>query len=450
MNYSQVTRKSSGVNWIGEIPNHWKVGRLKKGVSLIINGVWGNEPNEDGNDIYCVRVADYNRVNMSINESNLTNRSIELKDRVLRILEHGDLLIERSGGGERQPVGFVVRFTGDYQAVFTNFMSRLKMSPYADSNYLKYIFKAMYDSRSNTKSIKQTTGIQNLDLESYLNESIPYPPIDEQVTIAGFLDKETSKIDTLIDKKQRMIELLQEKRKALITDAVTKGLDPSVPMKDSGIPWLGEVPVHWGIKKIKHLSPFVSRGISPMYTEESKFPIINQSCIRWDGIVLESVKFSANDKPEQLKGYLHHLDVLMNSTGTGTLGRVALIEQPKNIIADSHVTIIRSNKKLLNPYFLKYLLSTQTYQGFIYSYAVTGATNQIELSREKLREVPLYIPLLEEQERIVTSVLRQEQNINKVIKKIKSQITKLQEYRQALITAAVTGKIDIREKKISS
>ncbi|MCB0535797.1 MAG: restriction endonuclease subunit S, partial [Saprospiraceae bacterium] len=121
------------------------------------------------------------------------------------------------------------------------------------------------------RSIKQTTGIQNLDTSSYFKEIVCLPPLEEQQAIAAWLDERTARIDTLIAKKQRLIELLQEKRQAIISKAVTRGLDPHVKLKDSGIPWLGEVPEHWEVKRLKHLSVFVtsgSRGWAEHYADE--------------------------------------------------------------------------------------------------------------------------------------------------------------------------------------
>ena len=120
--------------------------------------------------------------------------------------------------------------------------------PVADDHwprYLAYLHAALYAAKINTRSIKQSTGIQNLDSSSYLNESAGLPGLSEQRAIADFLDRETARIDALVAKKERLIKLLQEKRTALITRAVTRGLDPTVPMKDSGVEWLGEIPAHW-------------------------------------------------------------------------------------------------------------------------------------------------------------------------------------------------------------
>ena len=134
------------------------------------------------------------------------------------------------------------------------------MSPHPSfsGSYLNYVFSRFYSGNINYCSIKQNTGIQNLDSASYLSEKFGFPSLPEQEKIAAFLDYETAKIDALIEKQQRLIELLKEKRQAVISHAVTKGLNPNAPMKDSGVEWLGEVPAHWNVSRIKNIAQLES------------------------------------------------------------------------------------------------------------------------------------------------------------------------------------------------
>ena len=156
-------------------------------------------------------------------------------------------------------------------AVCSNFVARMPVADGYNPRYLTYLHAGLYAARINTRSIKQSTGIQNLDSESYLNEPVGLPRGTEQRAIASFLDRETAKIDGLVERKKRLIKLLQEKRSALITRAVTRGLDPNVPMTDSGVEWLGEIPAHWEVKRIKNVSAFVtsgSRGWAEFYSDK--------------------------------------------------------------------------------------------------------------------------------------------------------------------------------------
>ncbi len=244
--------KDSGVEWLGEIPSHWNLYSLKRSVDKCTNGFWGSEP--DGrNDLCVLRVADFNRDNFTINEDKLTLRSVLPKEAESRLLKKGDLLIEKSGGGEKTLVGCVVQFDKDFPAITSNFVAKMTPNVITDSKYLTYAFAHLYSGRVNFPSIKQTTGIQNLDSEAYLMEKFGFPSKNEQIQIANFLDHETAKIDHLIEKQKQLIELLKEKRQAVISHAVTKGLDPNVPMKDSGVAWLGEVPEHWEVVKLKYV-----------------------------------------------------------------------------------------------------------------------------------------------------------------------------------------------------
>ena len=244
------TYKYSGVEWLGEIPSHWDVRRIGATVTGCQNGVWGEEAN-GVDDVICVRVADFDRVQFRIRLDQPTMRSIEPRVVQSRRLRGEDLLLEKSGGGDKQPVGAVVMYDHREPAVCSNFVARMSVAEGYHPRYLTYLHAALYAARINVRSIKQSTGIQNLDSGSYLNESVGLPREWEQCAIAEFLDRETAKIDGLVARKERLIELLREKRAALITRAVTRGLDPNVPVKDSGVEWLGDIPAHWDVKRTK-------------------------------------------------------------------------------------------------------------------------------------------------------------------------------------------------------
>ena len=216
--------RPSGVDWLGEIPEHWAVQRLKWSVSDTVNGVWGDEP--DGkNDVPCVRVADFDRRKFRVNLAQPTLRSITPSQRRGRDLKPGDLLLEKSGGGEKQMVGCVVLYDHDAPAVCSNFIARVSGHKNTDARFWTYMHAALYSGRLNYPAIKQTTGIQNLDSDAYFNTLTVFPPLSEQRAIAEFLDQETERIDTLSSRVETAIERLQEYRTALITAAVTGKID---------------------------------------------------------------------------------------------------------------------------------------------------------------------------------------------------------------------------------
>jgi len=231
-----VPMKDSGIPWLGEVPAHWDVWRLKHSIESLVNGVWGDEAQGDDNDTLCVRVADFNRRNFTVTLSNPTYRNVSLIDRQKRQINKGDLLLERSGGGDLHPVGFVVQYQHDQKAICSNFISVLRPTQRSFSSYFKYVHAMLYAFGVNRRSIKQTTGIQNFDAETYLNELVPFPPYEEQVDIANFLEIETKKIDDVIANLEIQIEKITEYRQALITAAVTGQIDVRQYVADEAMP----------------------------------------------------------------------------------------------------------------------------------------------------------------------------------------------------------------------
>ncbi len=194
--------------------------KIKKSDKNSVNGIWGDELN-DRNGVIVVRVADFDYDKLKINQKCSTKRYITNDEKLKRKLNFGDLLIERSGGGDNQPVGRVVIFDKDFDSVCSNFITKLTISNEQNNKFILYIFASLYHQKINTKYIKQTTGIQNLDLEQYLIELIPLPSIQEQIQIAKFLDEKTTKIDKAIEFQRKEIEKLKEYKESLIDRVVT-------------------------------------------------------------------------------------------------------------------------------------------------------------------------------------------------------------------------------------
>jgi type I restriction enzyme, S subunit len=226
-----------------------------------------------------------------------------------------------------------------------------------------------------------------------------------------------------------------------ITPAIRKW-KPYTSYKHSGVEWLGMVPEHWNVSTLKLLAPTINRGKSPDYVEEGGIPVINQACIYWEGLRLENVKFDIGKEGGNGRGRLFSGDVLINSTGTGTLGRACVFRQRGTYLADGHVTIVRLDQTAELPEYLFYLFQTPIYQGFVYAALVSGSTNQIELSRESFRATPTIVPPINEQARIVHFLDRETAKIDVLVAKKERLIALLQEKRAALITRAVTKGLD--------
>ena len=421
--------KPSGVEWLGDVPEHWEVDRLKWTTTGTINGIWGEEPN-GVDDLICVRVADFDRVTFRVVAEPPTVRAIDADQRKHRLLRQGDLLIEKSGGGEKQLVGCVVLFDHEFEAVCSNFVARMPISPLHSPRYWSYAHAAIYDGRLNYPAIKQTTGIQNLDSAAYLDTRVGLPPKAEQLAIADFLGRETAKIDTLVAKKRTLIERLKEKRTALISRTVTRGLppdsaraaglDPHPKLKPSGIDWLGDVPEHWELKQLKWAVMF-RRGhdLPADEREDGTVPLVSSSGVS----AMHSL--AAAKGPGIVTGRY------------GTIGQFYLVEEdywPLNTTLysiDLHGNEPRFLKALLTHHSALFLLN-----------AVKSAVPGVD--RNDIHPVRTVVPPFAEQVAIAAFLDHEAEQIDDMVAKVEAAIERLQEYRIALITAAVTGKIDVR------
>jgi type I restriction enzyme S subunit len=437
--------KDSGVEWLGDVPGHWSIFRLCNTVTDCRNGIWGDEPSTGSADIACIRVADFDRVKGRVVDRELTVRAVAAKQRTGKVLHRGDLLIEKSGGGEQQLVGAVVLFDLDGDAVCSNFVARMPVATGFAPAFLCYLHASLYAGRLNLRSIKQSIGIQNLDSASYLSELAGFPSLDEQSVIAAFLDRETARIDELVAKKERLIGLLLEKRAALITRAVTKGLDPNVQMKDSGVEWLGEIPSHWELCQLRRvIRKFVDyRGKTPEKVPTG-IPLVTARNIKFQKIDFNSSEaFIAEEEYEKwmVRGFPEIGDVLV--TTEAPLGESAQIYDI-NVALAQRIILLKANKtKILNEY-LKYHFSSDSGLLELYSRA-TGST-ALGIKASHFKSTFVLVPPYREQEQICSHIDVEIGRFDRMISKVREAIYRLKEYRIALISAAVTGKIDVREE----
>jgi len=436
--------KDSGVEWLGRIPTHWTIDRFKHSVESCKNGIWGDDAKQNADDIPCVRVADFDRRRLRVQLDAPTIRNITERERTGRILRQGDLLLEKSGGGESQPVGCVVLYDDALPAVCSNFVARVKVPSSMNASFWRYVHAAAYTVRLNTRSIKQTSGIQNLDQQQYLDELAAFPPLGEQTSIAAFLDRETAKIDALVAEQDRLIELLKEKRQAVISHAVTKGLNPDVPMKDSGIEWVGQVPSHWAPIQVGRVCRDIGDGphFSPPYVDEGVL-FLSARNVKVDCWALDDVKYvSEADCREFDKRIVPEPgDVLYTKGGTTGVARVVDLEQRFQVWV--HIAVLKVRKDLVTPHYLAYALnSIGCYEQ---SQLLTrGATNN-DLGLTRMTKIWFGLPPLAEQRAIVEFLEGATSRLDTLTAEAQRGIDLLQERRTALISAAVTGQIDVRE-----
>jgi type I restriction enzyme S subunit len=414
-------------------------------VTACQNGVWGEEPAGGSDDIPCVRVPDFDRSRFLVDESReLTVRAVTDSQRVGKVLRRGNLLLEKSGGGELQPVGAVVMYSSDRLAVCSNFIARMPVAEGYLPEFLRYLHAAMYTARVNTRSIKQNIGIQNLDSGSYLDELAGLPPLPEQQSITAFLDRETARIDALIERKERLIALLEEKRQAVISHAVTRGLDPTAPLKDSGVPWLGMVPSHWNVMAIGWLAAVCNGATPPQnredYWQDGNIPWVASGEVN-EGVVTSPTayitKHALRDTSLQMipKG-----SVLLGMIGQGKTRGLAAVLGIDACINQNVAAILPGPR--LNGLYLRHAL-THAYEPIR---KIGRGGQQGALNCELIRSIRVAVPPIAEQERVVHFLNEEYRRTSELTNLLRRHNRMLAEYRTALISAAVTGQIDVRDE----
>jgi type I restriction enzyme S subunit len=290
-------------------------------------------------------------------------------------------------------------------------------------------------------------GAPLLNRDRIANATLLCPPLSEQRAIAAFLDRETAKIDALVAKKERLIALLQEKRTALISHAVTKGLDPSVPMKDSGVEWLGAIPAHWEVKRLRFiadLNPSYASAVHSLSQEAEVAFVPMEALSEYGGLDLTRTKALR----DLATGYTCFADgdvLLAKITPCFENGKGALAMGLANGIGfgTTELHVLRPRPQLLGQ-FLAYLTYSRPFRG-LGQVEMKGSAGQQRVPEDFVRNFPTPVPPLSEQSAIAAFLDRETAKIDALIAKVREVIERLKEYRTALISAAVTGKIDVRE-----
>ncbi|WP_005035465.1 restriction endonuclease subunit S [Holophaga foetida] len=440
--------RDSGVEWLGEVPEHWEVGPFKHQIARNDGGVWGDDP--DGIDDTIVLRSTEQTVDGHWQLNDPAPRKLSKSDIESSLLIEGDLLLTKSSGSSLH-IGKTTLVTSEIDAMrccYSNFMQRIRMNP---SFYPKLAWHVLnnnlarrqFDILSNS-----TTGLANLNGTMIGQIVVPVPTPAEQTLIASFLDRETAKIDALVAEQQRLIELLKEKRQAVISHAVTKGLNPDAPMKDSGVEWLGEVPEHWEVKKLAYLLSEPSKnGVSPEINNNGSTPTFSIAAVR-NGIVdIENhIKF-ADIPRESAQPYLVKQNDILVLRGNGskdlvgTAGIVACIP-PENCIYPDILIRLRLNTLIQNSFFVT-CLNSYTMRHQVENAAQT-ASGVWKISGTSLQALRMPLPPQEEQVEIQHHLEKIIFKINNLTAEAQRAIELLQERRAALISAAVTGQIDVR------
>ena len=319
----------------------------------------------------------------------------------------------------------------------------LRPSPTLDGRFLFYLTIA-HDFRSYGESEMLGAGGQKRVPEGFLKDWIPpLPHIEVQQRIARFLDEKTARIDALIEKKQTLLERLAEKRQALITRAVTKGLNPNVPMKPSGVDWLGDIPVHWGVKQLRHVRKYLTSGSRDWaaYYADDGSPFLRMTNVTSQGVELDlcDLRFvDVRDVTEGTRTSVRESDILI--TITAELGAVAVARKEiEGAYINQHLALFRPESSLCDSNFLVNFLSTDmARQQFLVS--GQGGTKQ-GLGFDQVNSVVVGFPPISEQEKIGEYCLATWNHFQSVERSVTLSLEQLVECRAALITAAITGQL---------
>ncbi|TKB01995.1 restriction endonuclease subunit S [Alteromonas portus] len=412
--------KDSGIEWLGQIPRGWKTRRLKYLCNLETGNRDTQDANPDGEYDFFVRAQKVEKIDSYTHECEA-------------VLTAGD------GVG----VGKVFHYTTDkfsfHQRVYM--MNKFKE---VEGRYFYYYLSTLFARVALDGGAKST--VDSLRMPVFNNFTFTYPSIGEQQSILKFLDSEIRKINSLVHEKESFIKLLQEKRQALISHAVTKGLDDNVTMKPSGVDWIGDIPEHWDCSFIKRFCMKITDGahISPD-TENGIHHFISIRDIKNDRIDFQNSLLTSEEnynyliktgcKPEDG-------DVLFSKDGT--IGKSVVVPEGKDFVVASSLIIMKVDKKRLVPEFLDFLCKSNPVQEQVNNFVRGAALKRLSITN--ILKIFGCFPPFDEQKEIVSTLKNKLSKLDSLIKETRSSIKLLKEHRTALISAAVTGKIDVREE----
>ena len=433
--------KRSGTEWLRDVPEHWTVTTIRRYCHVFT----GATPDRamptywEGGTVPWITSGDVNLRRIFKAQQSITEAGYRASS--TKYIRPRSLVLALAGQGRTK--GMVA--TVECQTTCNQSLAAVEPSPQlSDYNFLAYYLESRY------KDIRALVGDglrDGLNLEHIRGIPTPLPPIDEQAAIVRYLDHADELINRYISAKQRFIALLEEQRQAVIHQAVTCGLDPDPPLKQSPIPWLQQMPVHWHSRRLGQLATKFGSGITPRggatVYQDTGIPFLRSQNVHFDGLRLDDVaKISYELHQSQSASHVQPLDVLLNITGA-SIGRVCSVpEQFGGANVNQHVCIIRPDQERLSSRFLAAFLSTPTAQEHIRT-EQTGASRE-GLTLQSIRDFLIPLPPVPEQMEITRRIDESTDKIQKVTSLAHHQIELAHEYRARLIADAVTGQIDVR------
>jgi type I restriction enzyme S subunit len=438
--------KHSRIEQLGDVPEHWEVVPVKRCLKSITQG-WSpqceNYP-ADAGQWGVLKVGCVNGRSFDPSENKALPSTLEpLPELSIR---RGDVLVSRAN--TRELVGSVAVAERDYERLMLcDKLYRLRV----DEQRCDAAFLASSLSTPAARGVIEATAsgasssMLNIGQAAITGMFIAVPPLREQQALVAFVQNEAAKIDALAEEQRRLIELLKEKRQAVISQAVTKGLNPNAPMKDSGVKWLGEVPAHWGMTKLKHLvaesvaGPYGASLTKDMYTS-SGYRVYGQQQVIPDDFTVGDYYISEAKFDEMRRYSVYKGDVLVSVMGT--IGKVAVV--PGNVepgIINPRLVRYRCSESIRPRYLQRVLLSQKHQEHLLFE---AKGTTMDGLNMSTLGNVPVPVPPLAEQAQIVEWLSSIQDETDALVVEAEKAASLLLERRAALISAAVTGKIDVR------
>ena len=443
--------RDSGVEWLGEVPEHWGAARVTDMFEARSGGTpsTAEEAYWEG-DIPWVSAKDMKALRIRDTEDHISDEAVRAS--ATSLVPPGTvLLVARSGILKHTlPVGLSEREV----AINQDIKGLIPREGLVEPLYFVYCLNG-FQSVLLTLWRQQGATVESLDFDTVRSTSLPLPPLDEQRAIAAYLDRETEHIDALVAKKRLLIERLEEYRSALITRTVTRGLppeaaraaglDPSPRLKPSAVEWLGEVPEHWEVKELRRLlaEPLKYGANEPAELDDPAFPRYVRITDIDDAGALREETFRSLP-PEVAAPYLlEDGDVLLARSGA-TVGKSFLYQPNWGTCAYAGYLIrARVERRTVDARFVRYFTATSAYWAWLDSTYIQATIQNV--SAERYASLTLPVPPLSEQGAIVAFLERETERVTELVGHTEAAIERLQEYRTALITAAVTGKVDVRE-----
>ncbi|WP_298737395.1 restriction endonuclease subunit S [uncultured Psychrobacter sp.] len=411
--------KNSGVEWLGEIPSHWQLRRIQESANIINGYPFESSKFNPTKGTPLVRIRDIRNQKAEVCFDGFVPE--------VAVINNGDILIGMDGDFN------VAKWAGGKAAL----NQRVACVRHENSITQSFLYYLLPFHMKIVNDLTYYTTVKHLSSNDILKTTFALPSEAELKSIVSFLDHETAQIDSLIEKQQTLIQLLKEKRQAVISHAVTKGLNPDAPMKDSGVEWLGEVPEHWDVMQFRRITS-LSQGLQIPQSERIHEPSKNNV----EYITIKSIHAGDTlehreyiNKPS-LRVQCDYDDVLL--ARTGATGEV--ITGVKGAFHNNFFKIDYSEK--IDKNFLVNMLKVQELKSHLLMLA--GTTTIPDLNHGAFLSTAIALPSLEEQEEICSEISRLSEKYNLLLEVAIKQVKLLQERRTALISAAVTGKIDVR------